>query len=70
MVNTLAIPNAAASAATASHRPRSLARLDAVDSEPVIAAATSPEVVTVAEGSSLEICCRRRSISAAPAAAT
>jgi hypothetical protein len=54
----------------ASHRPRSLARLDAVDSEPVIAPATSQEAVTVAEGSSVEICCRSLPVPPALIAAT
>lgn len=69
-VSKLAIKNAAASTPMDSHRPRSLARLDAVASEPVIAPAIPAEVVTVAVGSSLEICCRRLPVSAALVAAT
>ena len=54
-VKMLAIPNAAARTATASHLPRLLARLDALDSDPVTWLARSLEVVTVALGSAPEI---------------
>ena len=54
-VRMLAIPNAAARTATASHLPRLLARLDALDSDPVTWLARSLEVVTVALGSAPEI---------------
>ena len=47
--------NAAISTATASHLPRLLARLPALDSEPLTSLARLLEVVTVALGSSDEI---------------
>ncbi len=55
MVSRLASRNAATSTAMASHLPRLLARLEALDSEPVTSLARSAEVVTVYEGSALEI---------------
>ena len=55
MVSKLASRNAAISTATASHLPRLLARLEALDSEPVTSLARELEVVTVALGSSEEI---------------
>ena len=55
IVSRLARPNAAASTATASHLPRLLARLEALDSEPVTSLARSLEVVTVALGRAAEI---------------
>jgi len=50
IVSKMARPNAASSTAMASHFPRLLARLEALDSEPVTSLARSLEVVTVSEG--------------------
>ena len=52
-VSRLASRNAAISTAMASHLPRLLARLEALDSEPVTSLARSAEVVTVSEGRAL-----------------
>ncbi len=69
-VSKLARPNAAASTATASHLPRLLARLEALDSEPVTSLARSLEVVTVALGRAPEISLDTELMSAALAADT
>ncbi len=55
MVSRLASRNAAISTAIASHLPRLLARLDALDSDPVTSLARLLEVVTVAFGRIAEI---------------
>ena len=55
IVSRLASRNAATRTASASHLPRLLARLEALDSEPVTSLARSLEVVTVSPGSALEI---------------
>src|SRR5580704_19157778 len=55
MVSKLASRNAAMSTAIASHLPRLLARLDALDSDPVSWLARSLEFVIVAFGSVPEI---------------
>ena len=54
-VSRLASRNAAMRTAIASHLPRLLARLDALDSDPVTSLARSLEVVTVSEGSAFLI---------------
>src|SRR6202034_1318962 len=69
-VSRLARPNAAASTATASHLPRLLARLEALDSDPVTSLARSLDVVTVAVGSAFEISADAALISEALAADT
>jgi hypothetical protein len=51
MVSTLATPNAAASTAADSQRPRLAARLDALASDPVTSPARSLASVMVAPGS-------------------
>ena len=70
MVRMLARTNAAASTATASHLPRLLARLDALDSDPVTWLARSLEVVTVALGRAGEISLETALMSAELAADT
>src|SRR5580693_29401 len=70
MVRMLAIKKAAAMTATASHLPRLLARLDALESEPVTWLARSLEVVTVALGSEAEISFETAEMSAELAADT
>ena len=50
IVSRLASRNAAIRTASASHLPRLLARLEALDSEPVTSLARSAEVVTVSDG--------------------
>src|SRR5580693_1845187 len=69
-VRMLASPNAAASTATASHLPRLLARVDALDSDPVTSLARLLEVVTVAVGKAREISLETALMSAALAADT
>ena len=69
-VRMLASPNAAASTATASHLPRLLARVDALDSDPVTSLARLLEVVTVAVGRAREISLETALMSAALAADT
>src|SRR5580698_6370468 len=69
-VRMLASPNAAASTATASHLPRLLARVDALDSDPVTSLARLLEVVTVAVGKAREISLETAPMSAALAADT
>ena len=54
-VSRLASRNAAMRTAIASHLPRLLARLEALDSEPVTSLARSLEVVTVSDGSARAI---------------
>src|SRR5580704_15261376 len=70
MVRMLAMPKAAARTATASHLPRLLARLEALDSEPVTWLARSLEVVTVALGSEAEMSFETALMSAELAAET
>ena len=55
MVRMLARKNAAASTAMASHLPRLLASVEALDSDPVTWLARSLDVVTVAAGMDWEI---------------
>jgi hypothetical protein len=55
MVSRLASRNAEIRTATASQRPRLLARLEALDSEPVTSLARPAEVVTVSPGRAREI---------------
>src|SRR6266581_5088083 len=70
IVRMLASPNAAASTATASHLPRLLARVEALDSDPVTSLARLLEVVTVAVGRAREIALETALISEALAADT
>src|SRR5258708_27849429 len=70
MVRMLAIPNAAARTAAASHLPRLLARLDALESDPVTWLARLPELVTVAFGSAAEVSFETAVMSVALAADT
>ena len=69
-VRMLASPNAAASTATASHLPRLLASVAALDSDPLTWLARSLDVVTVAFGSAREISPATAAMSVALAADT
>src|SRR3979409_1661108 len=69
-VRMTAGPNAGATPATASHLPRLLARVEALDSDPVTSLARLAEVVTVAVGRAREISLETALISAALAADT
>jgi hypothetical protein len=70
MVSKLASRNAAISTATASHLPRLLARLEALDSDPVTWLARSADVVTVAPGIAVRISFCTAAMSAELSAAT
>jgi hypothetical protein len=70
IVSRQATANAAISTRTDSHRPRSLASLAALDTDPVTSLARLASVVTVLPGSSLEISLLTAGMPLAPAAAT
>ena len=70
MVRMLARPKAATSTATASHLPRLLASVDALDSDPVTSLARSLDVVTVAAGRAVAISLDTAEMSAALVADT